>query len=162
MGIAATFVLVMSNVIISLIKSLVPDKIRIPIYIMVIATFVTITKLVMAAYVPALSKSLGIFIPLIVVNCIILGRAESFASKNKVFPSFLDGTGMGLGFTIVLVLIGSIRELLGTGAIFGANIFADAKAIKPALVMILPPGGFLTIGFLTGLVNLLRKSEKAS
>ncbi|MGC9314521.1 MAG: electron transport complex subunit RsxE [bacterium] len=146
MGVAATFVLVMSNVIISLIKPLVPAKIRIPIFITVIATFVTIVKLVMAAYVPALSAALGIFIPLIVVNCIILGRAEAFASKHGVMRSLADGIGMGLGFAFTLVLLGSFRELLGNGTIFGANIMGDN--FKPALLMILPPGAFLSLGMM--------------
>jgi len=146
MGVAATFVLVMSNVIISLIKPLVPAKIRIPIFITVIATFVTIVKLVMAAYVPALSAALGIFIPLIVVNCIILGRAEAFASKHGVLRSLADGIGMGLGFAFTLVLLGSFRELLGNGTIFGASIMGDSY--KPALLMILPPGAFLSLGMM--------------
>ena len=159
MGVAASFVLIMSNIIISLIKKLVPEKIRIPVFITVIATFVTIVKLAMAAYVPALSKSLGIFIPLIVVNCIILGRAEAFASKNGVVSSAFDGLGMGIGFTLVLVVIGGIRELLGAGAIFGIPVFP--ASYDPMLVMILAPGGFLTIGLLIGLVNMLNKKKSA-
>ena len=158
MGVAASFVLILSNAIISLIKKLAPDKIRIPVFITVIATFVTIVKLVMAAYLPALSKSLGIFIPLIVVNCIILGRAEAFASKNNIFKSVLDGVGMGLGFTLVLVLIGGIREILGNGTIFNVQIMP--AGYDPALVMILPPGGFLTIGFMISVVNII-KNRKA-
>ncbi|MFP4459277.1 MAG: electron transport complex subunit RsxE [Candidatus Zixiibacteriota bacterium] len=159
MGIAASFVLLMSNFIISLIKKLVPDKIRIPVFITVIATFVTIVKLVMAAYVPALSKSLGIFIPLIVVNCIILGRAEAFASKNGIFASIADGLGMGLGFTLVLIVIGGIREILGSGTFFGMAVMGESAS--PAIAMILPPGGFLTIGLLIGLVNLINNRKKA-
>lgn len=160
MGVAATFVLVMSNLIISIIKPLVPPKIRIPIFITVIATFVTIVKLVMAAYVPALSESLGIFIPLIVVNCIILGRAEAFASKHGVGRSLADGIGMGLGFTLTLVLLGAFRELLGGGTIFGIDIMG--KSFKPALLMILPPGAFLSLGMMVAGSRWLldRKAKK--
>jgi electron transport complex protein RnfE len=154
MGIAVIFVLTMSNIIISLIKKTVPSKIRIPIFITVIASFVTITKLVMAGYTPELSKQLGIFIPLIVVNCIILGRAEAFASKKSVLASMLDGLGMGIGFTIVLFLLGGIREILGSGTLtLGFPIIVDPKTVNimgssftPALLLILPPGGFLTLG----------------
>ncbi len=159
MGVAASFVLIMSNIIISLIKKWVPAKIRIPVFITVIATFVTIVKLVMAAYVPALSKSLGIFIPLIVVNCIILGRAEAFASKRSIVPSAVDGLGMGLGFTLVLVVIGGIREILGAGSIFGFMVFPESY--DPMLVMILAPGGFLTIGILIALVNMFNQKKSA-
>ncbi|MBN1755662.1 electron transport complex subunit E [bacterium] len=155
MGIAATFVLVCSNMVISLIKNLVPNRIRIPIFITVIATFVTIVKLAMAAYFPALSKSLGIFIPLIVVNCIILGRAEGFASKHGVLKSFIDGLGMGVGFTMILVILGTCREILGSGTILGHPLFGEH--FKPALLMILPPGGFFSIGILIALSNLLQK-----
>jgi len=163
MGVAVIFVLTMSNIIISLIKKTVPSKIRIPIFITVIATFVTIVKLVMAAYTPALSKQLGIFIPLIVVNCIILGRAEAFASKNGVLASALDGLGMGIGFTLVLFVMGAIREILGSGTLtlgfplvvnpFTINVFGSGY--NPALLMILPPGGFLTLGILMWLKQLL-------
>ena len=163
MGVAVIFVLTMSNIIISLIKKTVPSKIRIPIFITVIATFVTIVKLVMAAYTPALSKQLGIFIPLIVVNCIILGRAEAFASKNGVLASALDGLGMGIGFTLVLFVMGAIREILGSGTLtlgfplvvnpFTINILGGGY--NPALLMILPPGGFLTLGVLMWLKQLL-------
>ncbi len=154
MGVAASFVLIMSNIIVSLIKKGVPAKIRIPIFITVIATFVTITKLVMKAYTPSLSKDLGIFIPLIVVNCIILGRAEAFASKKGVWASILDAVGMGLGFTIVLFLMGTIREIIGSGTLtLGFPMLLDPKTLNvlgksynPALLMILPPGGFLTLG----------------
>jgi len=159
MGVAATFVLVMSNLIISLIKPLVPAKIRIPIFITVIATFVTIVKLVMAAYVPALSQALGIFIPLIVVNCIILGRAEAFASKHGVLRSLADGIGMGLGFTVTLILLGMFRELLGNGTIFGTTIMG--ASYKPALLMILPPGAFLSLGMMVaGSRWLLEKTAR--
>ncbi len=163
MGVAASFVLVMSNLIISLIRKTVPQRIRIPIFITVIATFVTITKLVMAAYTPDLSKQLGIFIPLIVVNCIILGRAEAFASKNGVVRSVLDGLGMGLGFTLVLFIAGAIREILGSGTLtVGFPMVAGpvslnvmGRGYSPALLMILPPGGFLTFGTLMWLKQLL-------
>ncbi len=153
MGIAASFVLIMSNAIVSLIRNLVPNRIRIPIFITVIASFVTIVKLVMAAYFPALTASLGIFIPLIVVNCIILGRAEGFASHHGIGRSIIDGLGMSVGFTLVLLVIGSIREILGGGTFFGLVLVGES--IKPAILMILPPGGFFTIGFLIGLYNLI-------
>ncbi|MBN2542911.1 electron transport complex subunit E [bacterium] len=155
MGIAATFVLVCSNLVISLIKNLVPNRIRIPVFITVIATFVTVVKLVMAGYFPGLSKALGIFIPLIVVNCIILGRAEGFASKNNVLRSLLDGLGMGVGFMLILIIIGAVREILGAGTILGHPLFGES--FKPALLMILPPGGFFSIAILIGLSNLLQK-----
>ncbi|MCD6098218.1 electron transport complex subunit E [bacterium] len=157
MGIAASFVLLGSNIIISLIRKFVPDAIRIPIFITVIATFVTIVKLVMAAYTPALSKALGIFIPLIVVNCIILGRAEAFASKHNVVDSIADAIGMGVGFTIVLVIIGAFRELLGSGTILGRSIFG--ASYQPALLMILPPGGFLSLGLLLMFIQWCKKEK---
>ncbi|MGC8971460.1 MAG: RnfABCDGE type electron transport complex subunit E [bacterium] len=146
MGLAATFVLVGSNFIISIIRKIVPDQIRIPIFITIIATFVTIVDMVMHAFVPDMYKILGIFIPLIVVNCIILGRAEAFAYHYGVIESIGDGIGMGLGFTIILVVLGGIRELLGNGTLFGLQVMPPAY--KPVLLMILPPGAFLTIGFL--------------
>lgn len=146
MGLAATFVLVGSNLIISIIRKIVPDQIRIPIFITVIATFVTIVDMVMHAYAPDMYKILGIFIPLIVVNCIILGRAEAFAYHNGVIESIGDGIGMGLGFTLILVVLGGIRELLGNGTLFGLQVMPTTY--KPVLLMILPPGAFLTIGFL--------------
>ena len=155
MGLAATFVLVCSNIIISLIKNFIPNKIRIPAYIVVIASFVTIVDMVMEAYVPALHKSLGLFIPLIVVNCIILGRAEAFAGKNNVIKSTLDGFGMGFGFTLALVVIAIIREVLGAGQILGYNIFP--ATYKPMLVAILAPGAFIVMGLLMGLMNLKKK-----
>ncbi len=139
MGIATTFVLIGSNVVISLLKNVIPDKVRIPAFIVVIATFVTIVDLVMQAYVPALYETLGIFIPLIVVNCIVLGRAEAFASKNTVWSSFVDGAGMGLGFTMALGVLGTIREILGSGSIFGLK-FIEGDGI---LVFILAPGAFI-------------------
>jgi electron transport complex protein RnfE len=154
MGLATTFVLLMSNISISLIKSFIPDKVRIPAYIVVIASFVTIVDLVMAGYLPELHKNLGLFIPLIVVNCIVLGRAEAFASKNGVVASILDGLGMGLGFAMALVMLGGIRELLGSLSIFGIQL-VDTDGI---LLFILPPGAFLALGFLIALINHLRKT----
>ena len=158
MGVAAAFVLIMSNIIISSIRKIVPDNIRIPIYIVVIATFVTITKLVMAAYTPALSAALGIFIPLIVVNCIILGRAEAYANKNTIFDSFIDGVSMGAGFTVTLVILGSFREVLGNGSIFGINVMGTS--FQPALIMILPPGALLSLGFMVVLATWLLEKTK--
>ncbi|MCD6176680.1 MAG: electron transport complex subunit E [Candidatus Cloacimonetes bacterium] len=155
MGLAATFVLVFSNMFISLIKNLIPSKIRIPAFIVVIASFVTIVDMVMHAYLPAIHKSLGLFIPLIVVNCIILGRAEAFASKNNVFNSILDGLGMGLGFTLALVVIGSIREILGAGQLLGFNVLPETY--KPMLIAILAPGAFIVMGLLMGLMNFKKK-----
>ncbi|OQX83852.1 MAG: electron transport complex subunit RsxE [Candidatus Latescibacteria bacterium 4484_7] len=151
MGLATTFVLVASNVVISAVRHLIPKKIRIPAFIVTIATFVTIVDLAMNGYFHALHKSLGLFIPLIVVNCIILGRAEAFASKNSVVLSFFDGLGMGLGFTLSLGILGSIRELFGNGSIFGVVIFG--KSYLPLLLMILPPGAFIVLGILLGLMN---------
>lgn len=153
MGLAATFVLVMSNAVISLIKDLIPDKVRIPSYIVVIAAFVTIVDLVMAAYTPALHAKLGIFIPLIVVNCIILGRAEAFAAKHNLISSIIDGLGMGLGFTLTVTLLGVIREALGNGSFFGHK-FLTSDGI---LLIILAPGGFILIAYLIALNNMLKK-----
>jgi electron transport complex protein RnfE len=158
MGAAATFVLLGSNITISLLRKLIPAKVRIPCYIVVIASFVTIVELVMGAYLPELSKSLGIFIPLIVVNCIILGRAEAFASKNGVLVSILDGIGMGIGFTFALVLIAAIREVLGDGKLFGYMVFGPG--FQPALIMIMAPGAFVTMGLLMGYFNLLDEKLK--
>lgn len=157
MGIAATVVLVGSNVVISLLKNLIPDKVRIPVFIVVIASFVTVIDLVMAGYTPELHEELGIFIPLIVVNCIILGRAEAFASKNKLSNSLVDGVVMGLGFTIALTVLGSIREILGAGSIFGWK-FVSAEA-STVLLFILPPGAFIALGFLIAVVNRLTKQK---
>lgn len=156
MGAAATFVLVFSNLLISLIKNLIPRKIRIPCFIVVIATFVTMVELFLEAYLPDLNKSLGLFVPLIVVNCIILGRAEAFASRNKVGLSLADGLGMGVGFTLALVLLGLIREFLGANALLGYELI---PGFQPAMIMILPPGAFLTIGLLLGLFALIRTSR---
>jgi len=155
MGAATLFVLTMSNIVISLLKNIIPDKVRIPAFIVVIATFVTIVDLVMHAYVPGLYKALGIFIPLIVVNCIVLGRAEAFASKNSVFSSMLDGIGMGLGFTLALTLIGAVREILGAGTIFGQNLHIFKQ--DGILVFVLAPGGFLVFGYLMALITTLNK-----
>jgi len=150
MGVAATFVLVGSNIFVSLVRTIVPDKIRIPCYIVIIATFVTIADLSMKAYAPLLSRSLGMFVPLIVVNCIVLGRAEAFSSKEPVFTSILDAFGMGIGFTWALIVISAIREVLGTGTIVGYPI---ATGLHMPIFMILAPGALLTIGLLIGLIN---------
>jgi electron transport complex protein RnfE len=154
MGAATTFVLVFSNLFISLLKNVIPDKVRIAAFIVVIATFVTIVDLVMKAYTPDLYKALGIFIPLIVVNCIILGRAEAFAQKNSIWPSVLDGLGMGLGFTLAITLIGSIREILGNGSIFGFRLLAEQASTM--LIFVLPPGAFVTYGFLIAIMNRIK------
>ena len=159
MGAAATFVLLCSNIFISLLKNFIPSKVRIPCYILVIASFVTIVDMVMEAYVPPLHKSLGIFIPLIVVNCIILGRAEAFASKNGVFKSMLDGLGMGLGFMLAIIVIAAIREILGVGTILDIRILP--ASYKPMIAAILPPGAFITIGLLMGLLNILQNKKKS-
>jgi len=151
MGLATTFVLVCSNMVISSMRKFIPKKVRIPAYIVTIATFVTIVDLVMNGYFHALHKSLGLFIPLIVVNCIILGRAEAFASKNPVWVSIIDGFGMGFGFTISLMVLGAIREIIGNGTIFSISIFGDGYL--PLLLMILPPGAFIVLGILLGLMN---------
>ncbi len=153
MGLATTFVLVGSNVVVSLIKKLIPDKVRIPSFIVVIASFVTIIDLVMAGYVPALYESLGLFIPLIVVNCVVLGRAEAFASKNTVFSSFIDGLGMGLGFTFALTLLGAVREILGSYALFGFK-FIDTDGI---LVFVLAPGAFFGLAYLIAIMKKFNK-----
>ena len=156
MGLATTFVLIMSNLVISLLKGFIPDKVRIPCFIVVIASFVTIVQLVMQAYVPDIYETLGLFIPLIVVNCIVLGRAEAFASKNPVWPSILDGAGMGLGFTLALTVLGCIRELLGNGSVFGLRILPETANI---LLFVLPPGAFICLGLLIAIVNRFRKEN---
>jgi len=158
MGMATLFVLLGSNVVISLIKKAVPGKVRIPIFIVVIATFVTIIQFVMAGYFPDLNRSLGLFIPLIVVNCIILGRAEAFASKNNIYYSVLDAIGMGLGFTLALVLIGSLREILGANKIFGVTL---VPGYEPMGLFILPPGAFLTMGIIIALINKLKQKKRS-
>ncbi len=155
MGAAATFVLVCSNIAISLLRKFIPDQVRIPAFIVVICTFVTMVQLLMKAFLPALDESLGIFIPLIVVNCIILARAEAFASKNGPVLSAADGLGMGIGFTLALTLMGAIRELIGNGSVFGFNLLGGSY--EPMLLIVLASGGFLTFGLLMGLVNLLVK-----
>ncbi len=154
MGVATTFVLISSNVVISLLKNFIPDKVRIPAFIVVIAAFVTIVEMVMEAYIPALYESLGLFIPLIVVNCIVLGRAEAFAAKNTVVKSFFDGLGMGLGFTFALTLLGISRELLGTGKVFSLTIFPENYGM---LIFILAPGAFIALAYLIAVFNRLQK-----
>ena len=154
MGLATTFVLLCSNVVISLLKNLIPDKVRIPAFIVVIASFVTIVQLCMQAYLPDLYASLGLFIPLIVVNCIVLGRAEAFAAKNNAGLSALDGIGMGLGFTLSLTVLGAIRELLGTGKVFDFTIFPDSYGM---LLFVLAPGAFIALAYVMALVNKLKK-----
>ena len=156
MGLAATFVLIGSNVVISALRKVIPDKVRIPCFVLVICTFVTIVQMLLQAFVPSLYASLGLFIPLIVVNCIILARAEAFASKNGVVASAVDGLGMGLGFTLAMLLMGSIRELIGSGTIFGAAVFG--ASFEPMLLFVLAPGGFIAYGLLLGVINAI--SEK--
>jgi len=160
MGLAVTFVLAASNLFISLLRNYIPDKVRIPAFVTIIAAFVTIVGMLMEAFVPALFKALGLFIPLIVVNCIILARAEAFASKNGPFHSLMDGIGMGLGFTAALTILGTIRELLGAGSIFGIPLMG--QSFEPAIIMILPPGAFFTLGLLLAFLNKLdlRKQQK--
>ncbi len=158
MGLSTMAVLICSNIVISLLRNFIPDKIRIASYIVIIAGFVTIIQMLMNAYLPALSDSLGIYIPLIVVNCIILGRAEAFASKNGAFASALDGAGMGLGFTGALTLIAAVRELLGAGTFAGIPVFG--QAYQGASIMILPPGAFLTLGILLAVINIISKKLK--
>ncbi len=155
MGLATTFVLVCSNVVISMIKNLIPDMVRIPAFIVVIASFVTALQMCMQAFVPDIYATLGLFIPLIVVNCIILGRAEAFASKNGVAPSFFDGVGMGLGFTIALTVLGAVREILGTGKIFGLEVWPEDYGM---LMFVLAPGAFIVLGYLIAIVNKLKKA----
>ena len=159
MGMAATAVLICSNVVISLLRKLIPSKVRIAAYITITAGFVTAVDLLMQAYLPDLSKSLGLFIPLIVVNCIILARAEAFASKNKVIPSLVDGLAMGLGFTFALCILSTIREILGAGTLLGHPLFGDN--FQPAIMMILPAGGFLTLGFVIALFQKILKKKGA-
>ncbi|MBO4826092.1 MAG: electron transport complex subunit E [Prevotella sp.] len=153
MGLATMFVLICSNIVVSLIKKLTPDKVRIPVFIVVIASFVTILQMVMQAFVPSIYASLGLFIPLIVVNCVILGRAESFACKNGPVESLMDGIGIGLGFTLGLTLLGIVRELLGAGSVFGLTLMPETYNM---LLFVLPPGAFITLGFLVAIVNKVR------
>ena len=155
MGLATMFVLICSNMVISALKNLIPDMVHIPAFIVVIATFVTVVQMCMEAFVPALYASLGLFIPLIVVNCIVLGRAEAFAAKNGVIPSALDGLGMGLGFTLALTLLGAVRELLGTGKLFSITLMPEQYG---SLIFVLAPGAFIALGYLIAIVNKLRKA----
>ena len=157
MGLATTAVLVLSNIVVSVLRNFIPNKIRIPSFIVVIATFVTIAGMIMEGFLPVLYANLGIFIPLIVVNCLILGRAESFAYNNRAFDSFLDGLGMGLGFAIALTILGSVREILGAGSIFGVSLFS--ANFQPVLMMILPPGAFLALGILMAINNKYKSSR---
>ncbi len=154
MGISVTLILIFSNLFISLLRKLIPNQIRIASYIVIISGFVTMLEMAIKAFLPSLSNSLGLFIPLIVVNCIILARAEAFASKNKPIPSVIDGLTMGLGFTVALVILGSVREIIGNGTIFGLSLFGSWY--EPAVLFILPPGAFLTLGFIIALVQKLR------
>lgn len=155
MGLATTFVLVMSNLVVALVKGFIPDKVRIPAFIVIIATFVTVVEMTMQAYTPDLFDSLGIFIPLIVVNCIVLGRAEAFASKNKPLASTFDGLGMGLGFSFALTVLGTIREVLGSGKVFGLTIFPEHYGM---LIFVLAPGAFIALGFLIAFINRFKKA----
>jgi len=159
MGLATTFVLICSNAVISMLKNVIPDMVRIPAFIVVIATFVTVIEMLMNAYVPALAESLGIFLPLIVVNCIVLGRAEAFAAKNSVISSIFDGAGMGLGFTLSLTLLGSVRELLGAGTIFSFNIFPEEYG---SLLFILAPGAFIALGYLISIFNTIQSKRQTN
>ena len=154
MGLATMFVLVCSNFVISLMKSLVPDMVRIPVFVVVIAAFVSVLQMLMEAYLPSVNKSLGLYIPLIVVNCIILGRAEAFAAKNGPVASLCDGVGIGLGFTLALTLLGAVRELIGAGSLFGVQLLPETCNV---LLFILPPGAFITLGYLIAIVNRLKK-----
>lgn len=157
MGAATTFVLVFSNLFIALLKNLIPDKVRIAAFVVIIASFVTIVDLTMKAFTPGLYAALGVFIPLIVVNCIILGRAEAFAQKNKILPSILDGLGMGIGFTLALTLMGSVREILGNGSIFDIKLVSEST--KTILIFILPPGAFFTYGYFIAIKNRLSANK---
>ena len=155
MGLATMFVLICSNIVISLIKNLTPDKVRIPVFVVVIASFVTILQMCLKAYLPEINKSLGLFIPLIVVNCIILGRAEAFACKNGPVASLFDGVGIGLGFTLGLTLLGMVRELIGAGSLFGIALLPETYNI---LLFILPPGAFISLGYLIAIINNIKKA----
>lgn len=166
MGLATMFVLICSNIVISLLKNLIPDKVHIPIYIVIIATFVTVVQMCMEAYMPDIYATLGLFIPLIVVNCIVLGRAEAFAAKNNALASLMDGIGIGLGFTIALTLLGSIREFLGTGKIFQGNLIGlelNGFIVFPEqygmLLFVLAPGAFIALGYLIAIVNKITKKS---
>ncbi|MBP1630391.1 MAG: Electron transport complex protein RnfE [Bacteroidetes bacterium] len=154
MGLSTAFVLICSNIAISAVKNFIPEKVRIPAFVVIIASFVTVVDLVMKAYVPSLYASLGLYIPLIVVNCLILARAEAYASKNNVISSMLDGVGMGLGFTFALTILGGVREILGSGSIFGLKFIGDNDGM---LVFVLAPGAFIVLGYLIAIVNILKK-----
>ena len=154
MGLATTAVLICSNTVISLLRKCIPSKIRIPAFVVIIASFVTMIDLLLQAYIPALHAQLGLFLPLIVVNCLILGRAEAYASKNKVIPSLFDGLGMGLGFTLALTTIGTVREILGAGSLFGISVMP--ATYEPAIIMILAPGAFFTLAILMAILNAIR------
>jgi len=158
MGLATTFVLICSNTTISLLKNLIPDQVRIPAFIVLIAAFVTVVQMYMEAYLPSLYASLGLFIPLIVVNCIVLGRAEAFAAKNKVIPSVFDGLGIGLGFTLALTLLGTVREFLGTGKFFSLTVYPENYG---SLIFVLAPGAFIALGYLIAIVNKLSAKSKS-
>lgn len=158
MGLATMFVLICSNAVVSMLKNFIPDMVRIPAYIVVIATFVTLTEMIMNAYVPALAESLGIFLPLIVVNCIVLGRAEAFAARNKVTTSIFDGAGMGLGFTVSLTILGMIREVLGTGEVFTLRIYPEQFG---SLIFILAPGAFIALGYLIAIFNRMQQKKQS-
>ena len=155
MGLATTFVLIMSNLFVSMFSSYIPDKVKIPSFIVIIASFVTMVDLVMAGYVPALHEQLGVFIPLIVVNCVVLGRAEAFASKNKIVPSIIDGVSMGLGFSMALTMLGAVREFFGSGKMFNVTLFNETYGM---LVFVLAPGAFIALGYLIAFINHLRKA----
>ena len=157
MGLATLFVLVLSNVVVSSVKRVIPEKVRIPCYIVIIASFVTLVDLLLAAYTPALHEKLGIYIPLIVVNCVILGRAESFASKNTLLSSIIDGLGMGIGFTMALTMLGASRELLGSGSLFDWPLMGEEP--KTLLLFIMPPGAFITLGLLVAMMNRFREEK---
>lgn len=159
MGISTMIVLIFSNIFISLLRKFIPDKVRIAAYVVIIASFVTIVEMILKAYATSIYNALGIYIPLIVVNCIILGRAEAFASKNDVLSSAIDGLGMGLGFTASLTLIGSVREILGNGSLFGISLFGSS--FQPVSILVLPPGAFLTLGILLALINVFREKKEA-
>ena len=158
MGVSTMIVLIFSNIFISLLRKFIPDKVRIAAYVVVIASFVTIIDLLLKAYVQSISQALGLYIPLIVVNCIILGRAEAFASKNGIISSAIDGLGMGIGFTAALTLIGAIREILGNGSLFGISLFGES--FSPITIMILPPGAFITLGLIVMVINLIAQRPK--
>ncbi len=160
MGLAVTAVLIGSNLVISLLRNVIPDKIRIPAFVVVIATFVTIIEMFMKAYAESIYKALGIFLPLIVVNCIILARAEAFASKNRIIPSIVDGLGMGIGYTIALVILGSIREIFGAGTFLGKQIFG--ASFQPAGIFVMPPGAFILLGILIAIFNVVRNKKASS